>query len=101
MQTNLISRPQQPRGPVGIGVAQQKHDLEENYGAGPHARRAAEPRQHRLAPPRLDQEKQQRAAENRAPVEQAANHRHAYPPRYNILFMNPTNLEPASGPSNF
>jgi hypothetical protein len=52
------------REQVRVDVAAEQHALEEQHRRGPHRRRAAEPRQDRLAGHRLDLEQQERARED-------------------------------------
>ena len=66
----LPARGQAARGPVGIGVAEEQHRLEEHQADRPHRGRAAEPRQDLLRDDGLDQEQQERAEEDRGGVEE-------------------------------
>src|SRR5260221_7081467 len=74
MQVGLAARPE-PRRPVGVGIAGEKHALEEDEAGGPDHPRAAEPRQDLLGDDRLHQEQQERRKEYRRRVRQRGDDR--------------------------
>ena len=64
MQPALRGHGQMRRETVGIGVAREQQQLEEQHAGGPHRRRAAEPRQDALGEDQLHLEQQEGAEKN-------------------------------------
>ncbi len=64
MHLHLAARGQAPDQEMGVGVAGQQRDLEEQHGRGPHRGGSAEPRQNDLGDERLHLKQEEGAQEN-------------------------------------